>query len=78
MVEKDDWDEVAAALRRGEAALVVADADAVSDLASRGAKARVGLPRERRASSRTTLRTPLSAMAGWLHLMESGSSMRSA
>ena len=70
LVEKGDWDEVAAALRRGEASLVVADADAVSDLASRQAAA---LPREVARELSHRLRTPLSAMAGWLHLMETGS-----
>ena len=30
VVEKNDWDEVAAALSRGEATLVVADADSVA------------------------------------------------
>jgi len=70
LVEKSDWDEVAAALRRGEASLVVADAEAVSDLASRQAQA---LPREVARELSHRLRTPLSAMAGWLHLMETGS-----
>ena len=72
VVEKGDWDEVAAALRRGEAALVVADAEAVSDLTSRSAQARPGLAPELAREISHELRTPLSAMAGWLHLMESG------
>ena len=68
LLEKKDWDEVAAALRRGEAALVVADAQAVTDLATRAP----GLAREAARALAHELRTPLSAMAGWLHLMESG------
>jgi signal transduction histidine kinase len=71
LVEKKDWDEVAAALRRGEASLVVADAASVSDLAARR-DAAAALPREKARELAHQLRTPLSAMAGWLHLMETG------
>ena len=72
LLEKKDWDEVAAALNRGEATLVVADAEAVTDLAARGAGRAPALPREAARELAHQLRTPLSAMAGWLHLMESG------
>jgi signal transduction histidine kinase len=72
LLEKTDWEDVAAALRRGEAALVVADAEAVSDLAARCGAARPGLPPELARELSHELRTPLSAMAGWLHVMESG------
>jgi signal transduction histidine kinase len=72
LLEKDDWDEVTAALRRGEAALVVADAEAVSDLAARSARPHASLAPELAREISHELRTPLSAMAGWLHLMESG------
>ena len=71
VVENNDWNEVAAALSRGEATLVVADADSVADLARR-AEPEPGLPREKARELAHQLRTPLSAMAGWLHLMESG------
>lgn len=71
LVEKKDWDDVAAALGRGEAELVVADAQSVSDLA-RGKTAPADLPRDMRRQLSHDLRTPLSAMAGWLHLIESG------
>ena len=71
VVEKKDWDEVAAALRSGEAALVVADAASVTDLARRADPGTV-LPREKARELAHQLRTPLSAMAGWLHLMETG------
>lgn len=70
LLEKHDWKEVTAALKNGEASLVVADAQSVSDLAAgNGASA---LPREQARELSHQLRTPLSAMAGWLHLMESG------
>lgn len=72
LLRKDDWDEVAAALERGEASLVVADAQAVTDLASRGAARAGALPRDMQRQLSHDLRTPLSAMAGWLHLMETG------
>jgi signal transduction histidine kinase len=68
LLEKKDWAEVTAALLSGEAALVIADADAVTALASRPR----GLPREVARELSHKLRTPLSAMAGWLHLMETG------
>jgi signal transduction histidine kinase len=72
LLEKDNWDEVAAALLRGEAALVVADAQAVSDLAARSVAPAAPLARDQARELAHHLRTPLSAMAGWLHLMESG------
>ena len=72
LVEKRDWNEVADALQRGEAALVVADAESVSALAACGDTAAAGLPRDTARALSHELRTPLSAMAGWLHLMETG------
>ena len=66
------WDEATAALRSGEASLVVADGDAISALTD-GREALAGaLPQDVARSLSHELRTPLSAMAGWLHLMESG------
>ena len=70
VVETNDWNEVAAALRRGEATLVIADAESVKDLAA--ARGEPALPREKARELAHQLRTPLSAMAGWLHLMETG------
>ena len=67
-----DWDQARAALKSGEAALVVADGDAISDLADGRRSAAGALPRDVARSLSHELRTPLSAMAGWLHLMESG------
>jgi len=52
-----EWDEVARALQSGDAALLVADHAALS---------------ARNRSLSHDLRTPLTAMAGWLHLIESG------
>jgi signal transduction histidine kinase len=72
LLEKGDWNEVAAALASGEAALVVADADAVSALAGSRGGPGAGLSREVARELSHKLRTPLSAMAGWLHLMETG------
>jgi signal transduction histidine kinase len=78
----DDTDAAAAALRACDAALVVCDgklldasdagalARAVAAVAGEAAKP--GLPRDVARSISHDLRTPLSAMAGWLHLMESG------
>lgn len=67
-----DWKEATAALRSGEATLVVADGDAISAL-TEGRESPVGaLPQDVARSLSHELRTPLSAMAGWLHLMESG------
>jgi signal transduction histidine kinase len=71
VVEGKNWDEAAAALRRGDAALVIADAECVKGLAS-GSAPPTALPREKARELAHQLRTPLSAMAGWLHLMETG------
>jgi signal transduction histidine kinase len=67
-----DWDAARAALKSGEAALVVADGDAITDLAEGRRAAAGALPRDVARTLSHELRTPLSAMAGWLHLMESG------
>lgn len=74
VVEMQDWKDAAEALRSGEAALVVCDVEAISALTD-GKDDKSGgnaLPRELARSLSHDLRTPLSAMAGWLHLMESG------
>lgn len=81
VVEVEDWREAADKLRECEAALVVCQSDAagiepariqkaVSALA--GESAAQPLPRELARSLSHDLRTPLSAMAGWIHLLESG------
>jgi signal transduction histidine kinase len=59
IVEVDDWRQAADELRKSEAALVVCERDNE-------------LPRDVARSLSHDLRTPLSAMAGWLHLLESG------
>lgn len=71
VVERRDWNEVAAALRSGEATLVLADAATVIHLATPRTET-TELSRERARELSHQLRTPLSAMAGWLHLMETG------
>lgn len=71
VVESGDCTEAAAALQRGEAALVIADAASVRAL-SAGGDPPSALPREKARELAHQLRTPLSAMAGWLHLIETG------
>jgi signal transduction histidine kinase len=63
VVEVDDWDEARERLTQGEAALVVCDGEALGPAA---------VPKDTLRQLSHDLRTPLSAMAGWLHLMESG------
>ena len=67
-----DWDEARRALDSGEAAFVVADGEAISALTGARKAPGGGLPREVARALSHDLRTPLSAMAGWLHLMETG------
>lgn len=52
-----EWDEARRALHSGDAAIVVADGESLRAL---------------HQSLSHDLRTPLTAMAGWLHLIESG------
>lgn len=70
ILELDDWNEAAEALRRGEATLLVCDGEAIAAMSPSAAGS---LPREAARKLSHDLRTPLSAMAGWLHLLESGS-----
>jgi signal transduction histidine kinase len=65
-----EWEEARRALDSGEADLVVADGPAISALTA-GRKP-ADLPREVARALSHDLRTPLSAMAGWLHLMDTG------
>jgi signal transduction histidine kinase len=67
VIEVDDWNTASEKLRNGEAALVVCD-DKALDAGKRSAS----LPPDVARALSHDLRTPLSAMAGWLHLMESG------
>ena len=67
-----EWDEATRALESGEAALVVADGKAISALTAGRKSPGNALPREVARALSHDLRTPLSAMAGWLHLMETG------
>jgi signal transduction histidine kinase len=75
VVEMQDWKDAAAALRSGEATLVVCDGEAFHALTGNdngGKNTDAALPRDVSRTLSHELRTPLSAMVGWLHLMESG------
>jgi signal transduction histidine kinase len=84
VVEVRDWEAASEALRGCEVALVVRDGDlldsgaasrltqAISAVANDKKNAAPGIPHDAMRSLSHDLRTPLSAMAGWLHLMESG------
>ena len=82
VVEVGDWNEAANALRECDAALVIGSVDLESLDAARlkralgelaGAQAQgEGLPHEAARALSHALRTPLSAMAGWVHLIETG------
>jgi signal transduction histidine kinase len=72
VVEVEGWDAARDALRRSEAALVMCDGEALAMLADGRKPPGGGVPREVARSLSHDLRTPLSAMVGWLHLMESG------
>jgi len=82
VVEVEDWQAAAEALRSCEAALVVCDGKVLEGIGAEDLKKAIAAlanvrsanaiaPELARAISHE-LRTPLSAMAGWLHLMESG------
>ncbi len=66
------WQQAAEALRRSDATLIVCDAKVVAEVSQAQAPAAAGLSREAARSLSHDLRTPLSAMAGWVHLLESG------
>ena len=71
VVEVDDWDAAAKAASEGEPAIVVGDAEVI-ELARTPAAPEAAPPRDVMRKLSHDLRTPLSAMAGWLHLLESG------
>jgi signal transduction histidine kinase len=82
VVEVNDWREAAEELRKCEAALVVCNPELGAEIDTAGLQRAVSalsgdagqpaLPRELARSLSHDLRTPLSAMAGWVHLLESG------
>lgn len=73
VVEVQGWDQTREALGKSVDALVVCDRAAIAALAQPPTPAPGGaLARDVARSLSHDLRTPLSAMAGWLHLMESG------
>ena len=67
VLEADTWARASEAAQRGEAQLLVCDAEAVAEM-----PAPAHIPHEAARALSHDLRTPLSAMAGWLHLIESG------
>lgn len=71
VVEVDDWDAAAKAAGEGEPAIVVGDAEVI-ELARTPGAPETAPPRDVMRKLSHDLRTPLSAMAGWLHLLESG------
>ena len=68
VVEAGSWEEASKVLRGNQGTLVLLDERALQSAAPAGA----GLPQEAARKLSHDLRTPLSAMAGWLHLLESG------
>ena len=84
VVEVENWDEAAKELRKCEAALVVCNgewldsvdairiASAITALTGRPGESVAALPSEAARALSHDLRTPLSAMAGWVYLMETG------
>jgi signal transduction histidine kinase len=81
VVEIDDWKEAAESLRDCDAAVVISSAELESLDASRltravhelsGAKAEAALPHDAARALSHDLRTPLTSMAGWVHLIETG------
>jgi K+-sensing histidine kinase KdpD len=81
VVEVDDWDEARERLAGAAAAVVVCDPASVNGDA-RGLARAIGavgkqapdtaIPTDPLRALSHDLRTPLSAMAGWIHLLESG------
>lgn len=82
VIEVKNWGDAAVALTEAEAALVVCDIELLEGDSAVLTKAIFSLTHRKRAKPTIPpdlaravshdLRTPLSAMAGWLHLMESG------
>lgn len=77
VVEVDDWDEARDRLSHAGTAVVVCDTASVDHEASALARAVAGagepsVPTDSLRALSHDLRTPLSAMSGWLHLLETG------
>jgi len=72
VLELEDWEQAGDALRRGDVSLVICDSESIGQLKA-SQSTETALPRDALRKLSHDLRTPLSAMAGWLHLMESGS-----
>lgn len=81
VVEVDDWEEARARLAQASSAVLVCDTASVDGDASALARAvaaagseadKSRIPTDALRALSHDLRTPLSAMAGWLHLLETG------
>ena len=82
VVEVQDWEAASEALRNCDAALVVCDGEVLDGVEAEtlqkaiaalgGMRKAATLPPDMARALSHDLRTPLSAMSGWLHLMESG------
>lgn len=80
-IEVRDGTEAARAIEACSAAVVVndgellpaEDAEALAKCLTAVSQSKAALPRDVARSLSHDLRTPLSAMAGWIHLMETGS-----
>jgi signal transduction histidine kinase len=83
VVEAESWEQATDALGRGEAALVLCASELPGDpgegaahaaaaIVERNKSAPPGIAPDLMRSLSHDLRTPLSAMSGWLHLIDSG------
>ncbi len=79
VIEVRDWDEVREPLARCPKAIVVCDeapdegrVERIASVLAENASSTAAIPRDAMRKLSHDLRTPLSAMAGWLHLIESG------
>ena len=83
VVEAQSWEQATDALARGEAALVVCASELPGEPGEGAARAAAAIVERRKAAPQAIapdlmrslshdLRTPLSAMSGWLHLIDSG------
>lgn len=81
VIEVNDWEAASEALHGCESALVICDGEVLDGIDADGLKRAIAALGSRHAgavppdvarSISHDLRTPLSAMVGWLHLMESG------
>ena len=72
MVEVREWSDAAAQLEGAAAVVCANETDEARKIATALAPGRPALTSEAARSLSHDLRTPLSAMAGWVHLLETG------